>query len=477
MTGSPATGASAPPSVRPTPRRVVLVSTYDLGRQPFGLASPAAWLAVEGHRVRTLDLAIDAPDAAALAEADVIAFHVPMHTAARLTSRLLPWVRSLNPCARVAVYGLYAPVNAAWFRELGATAAIGGEFEAALAAFVRGEDGGASVTLERLAFLVPDRRDLPPLTAYARLRMPDGSERVAGATEASRGCKHQCRHCPVVPVYGGRFRIVPIDVVLADIDALVAAGAEHVTFGDPDFWNGIGHALPLVRRLHARHPRLTYDVTIKIEHLLRHAEHVRELRDTGCLFVTSAIESLDDAVLARLDKQHTRKDFEAAVSLLREHELPLSPTFVAFTPWTTRAGYTELLDTLAELDLVEHVAPIQLAIRLLVPAGSRLLELEEVRRLCGAFDTQALVHPWRHPDPEMDALQHEVFARVTAGVAAGRGRPAIFEDVAAMVANASSVIAAGARPTPGDGRPRRHAPAAASFRRAPVPYMTEPWYC
>ena len=61
---------------------------------------------------------------------------------------------------------------------------------------------------------------------------------------------------------------------------------------------------------------MTYDVTIKIEHLLRHAELLPRLRDTGCAFVTTAVESVDDDVLAKLEKGHTRDGFRAAVGAL-----------------------------------------------------------------------------------------------------------------------------------------------------------------
>ena len=125
---------------------------------------------------------------------------------------------------------------------------------------------------------MPDRNGLPPLSKYATLHVGDGRTKAVGATEASRGCKHLCRHCPVVPIYGGQFRIVPRDVVLADIDAQVAAGAEHITFGDPDFFNGPTHAMRVVEALHAAHPDVTYDVTIKIEHLLQHRDLLGRLR-------------------------------------------------------------------------------------------------------------------------------------------------------------------------------------------------------
>ncbi len=75
-----------------------------------------------------------------------------------------------------------------------------------------------------------------------------------------------------MPIYNGQFRIVQPDVVLADVDAQVAAGAEHITFGDPDFFNGPTHAMRVVDALHAAHPQVTYDVTIKVEHLLQHRD-------------------------------------------------------------------------------------------------------------------------------------------------------------------------------------------------------------
>ncbi len=107
----------------------------------------------------------------------------------------------------------------------------------------------------------------------------------------------------------------------------------------------------------------------------------------------------------KLEKGHTAADFERAVTLCRDAGLTLSPTFVAFTPWTTIASYRELLETIDRLDLVEHVAPIQLAIRLLITEGSRLLELPDIRQAIGPFNVQSLTYPWRHQDERVDDLQ------------------------------------------------------------------------
>ena len=455
--------------------KVVLISTYELGRQPFGLASPAAWLRQAGAAVRCLDLAQERLDEEAVRGADLVAFYVPMHTATRIASRVVGRVRALNPTAHLCFYGLYAPVNEGFLRALGADTILGGEFEAGLVSLlrrVRRESGGSAgsgqpeplISLAKQQFLVPDRSGLPPLAKYAYVKVAEG-RRTAGYTEASRGCKHRCRHCPIVPVYEGQFRVVQREVVLGDIRQQVVAGAEHITFGDPDFFNGVGHALAIVRALHAAHPTLTYDVTIKIEHLLRHARHLPTLRETGCLFVTSAVESVDDRVLALLDKGHTREDFIRVVHLCRAAGLALTPTFVTFTPWISVEGYQELLWLLADLELIEHVPPIQLAMRLLIPAGSKLLEVPEVWGLVGEFDPAALVYPWKHPDPRVDGLHEEVFALVKEAEAAGRSRREIFARVWERADRAAA------------GRIRSLPEATRGRPRATIPYLSEPWYC
>jgi radical SAM superfamily enzyme YgiQ (UPF0313 family) len=456
--------------------RVVLLSTYDLGRQPFGLASPAAWLRAAGALVTCNDLAVEPLDEAAIRGAGFVAFHLPMHAATRLAAREVARVRALNPRARLGFFGLYAAMNEGYLRRLGADLVVGGEFERVLAGWVRGDAPPAEpISLERLPFVTPDRAGLPELSRYARVNLGDGRMETVGYTEASRGCRHMCRHCPIVPVYRGRFRVVPREVVLADIRQQVASGARHITFGDPDFWNGIGHALPIVRALHDEFPEVTYDATIKIEHLLRHAGHLATLRETGCLFVTSAIESVDDRVLRILDKGHTHTDFVEVVRRFRETGLVLHPTFVAFTPWVSAHGYRDLLEEISRLDLIENLAPVQLAIRLLIPAGSRLLELPDVRALVGPFDEAALCHPWAHPDPGVDALHREIEAMVREATAGEASRAEIFERAREIAGRAAGEPALAPR------RPRAAAGAvphvAREPKRPPVPFLTEPWYC
>jgi hypothetical protein len=263
-------------------------------------------------------------------------------------------------------------------------------------------------------------------------------------------------------VYDGHFRVVPHEIVLADVRAQVSQGAEHITFGDPDFLNAPTHALRIVQRLHAEFPSLTYDATIKVEHLLEHRDLLPTLARTGCLFVTSAVESLDDCVLARFDKGHTRADVVEAVRLCRAAGLSLAPTFVAFTPWTTHRTYRELLDGVEALDLVENVPPVQWGLRLLITRGSRLLELDDIESCTGAFDVGSLTYPWTHEDPSVDVLQAKVAALV--GTPA-RSRAELFAHVRQVAAEF-------------DPDSPRTAPRSSPVRaRATVPYLDEPWYC
>ncbi|HYM00530.1 MAG TPA: CUAEP/CCAEP-tail radical SAM protein [Blastocatellia bacterium] len=468
--------------------RIVLISTYEMGRQPFGLGSPAAWLKNAGFEVRCLDLALQPLDPESVHEAGLIALHVPMHTATRIAAGVIERIRALNPYVHLCAFGLYAPMNAGFLRRLGVETILGGEFEAGLlglavklanaredsdnvgtreSAIVCSERNGSiqDISLSRLKFLVPDRSGLPQLAKYAQLKTPDGGSKITGYTEASRGCKYLCRHCPVVPIYRGQFRIVQADVVLGDIAQQVAAGASHITFGDPDFFNGPKHAIGLVRAVHDRFPTVTYDVTIKIEHLIKHRNNLAALRETGCVFITSAVESLDDRILRLLDKGHTRQDFFTAVELCECAGLILTPTFVAFHPWMDLSGYEELLSTIAELGLIDRVAPVQLALRLLIPSGSYLLALPEVEALAKEFDESSLCYSWKHLDPGVDAFQRDIESAIAMMAKRGLDRTQIFSFVWDKL---QSAVGTPGKPAPND---------TSIPKRATVPYLNEPWYC
>jgi radical SAM superfamily enzyme YgiQ (UPF0313 family) len=456
------------------PGAVLLISCYELGHQPLGLGWPKAFLERAGYSPDTIDLAVDPLDEAKVRRACLVGIAVPMHTALRLGVRAAERIRKYNPACRVVFYGLYALLNAPYLLKEVADAVLGGEFESELVALVerleRRQEAATRPlpTLERLDFPVPARKDLPALSRYVSLA--HGARLVpAGYVEASRGCLHECLHCPIPSVYGGRFFAVPREVVLQDVRQLVAAGAGHITFGDPDFLNGPGHSLRLVRSLHAEFPDLTYDFTAKIEHILEHRALFGEFAATGCLFVVSAVESVSDVVLANLEKGHTRADVVTALDVLRRTGITLRPSFVPFTPWTTMDDYLDLLDFVEAEGLVDQVDPVQYTIRLLIPPGSLLLSRPAIQPFLGSLDPAAFTYRWTHPDARMDALQREVSALVEDAAGAGDDHVATFYRVRALSAARG-------------GRGGGHPPAAGGPRfpppERPIPArLTEPWFC
>jgi hypothetical protein len=264
----------------------------------------------------------------------------------------------------------------------------------------------------------------------------------------------------VPAVYRGRFFVVDREIVLADVAAQVDAGARHITFGDPDFLNGPGHGLAVVRELHRRFPDVSFDVTAQVTHLLARPERLAELAGLGCAFVTTAVESLSDRVLAGLAKRHRRVDVLRLLELADRAGLVVRPTFVPFTPWTELADLVDLVDLVLARGLVDRVAPVQLSIRLLVPPGSLLLDGPDAARF-GPLDPDALGHTWVHDDPRVDALQRRIAARVELDAAAGADPRATVLAVADLVREAAG--AAGPAPLP--------------FPSAPAPRLSEAWFC
>ena len=462
---------------------ILLISCYELGHQPFSLASPSARLKSEGYSVSVVDAAIEPVPEDIVRRAAFIGISVPMHTAMRVGMDLSRRIQNLNPGAHLCFYGLYATLNAGYLLSHGADSVIGGEFEQPLCDLVGrlcdGEpsaaerrlasDGGAAAApnLARQAWLVPDRDTLPGLKRYAQL--DNGVESLpAGYTETTRGCLHTCLHCPITPVYNGRFFAVPADVVLADVDQQVRMGARHITFGDPDFLNGPTHALRILRRMRDAHPGLTFDFTTKIEHILRHPSFFPEARDLGGVFVVSAVESVSDLVLERLRKGHTRDDVVRALAVLRDADLPMRPSLVAFTPWTTLDDYLDLLDFVEVHDLVDHIDPVQYTIRLLVPPGSALLAEADTRMWIGELDETGFTYAWRHGDARMDRLHQRVSHLVEEADASGEERDSrrLFHRIRCLAADA----AGGDAPTE---RPFHDIPP----KRRRVPRLTEAWFC
>ena len=434
--------------------RVLLLSTYELGRQPVHVASPSAALRHAGHEVHTIDLTVDELSDHDLAWAERIAISVPMHTATRLADEVVSMIRRDHSHTPIALYGLYAGVGSAPVE-----VRLEGEYEPGLLDWVAGAEVAVTRHLGRSSFQVPDRTGLPGLDQYARLET-GGTPVLAGAVEASHGCRHRCRHCPIPAVYDGRMRVVPKEQVLADIDSLVGAGAGHVTFGDADFLNAPAHSLGIMERAHEAHPEVTFDATIKVEHIVGHPDLWPRLADLNLLFVVSAFESVDQVTLDILDKGHTTADMVQAIELTRGAGIHIRPTWLPFLPWTSVGDVAAMFEFIGTHDLVGATDPVQMAIKLLIPRGSLLEPHPAVTPYLEHYDTEALTWRWSFAHPEVDLLQKELEAIAARASDCGQETATTMQEMRETVAGALG------KPLPVFDGPYELAPR-----------LTESWFC
>jgi hypothetical protein len=394
--------------------RCLLVSTYELGHQPLGCIGPARALLAAGHEVRLADLAVEPWPAEALAWCDRMILSVPMHTALRLGSTVVDRARASRPDLPVALHGLYAGVARDDPRWSASDLVAASEAVEPLLEWLDDGEGGAvaePAAVRGTSAVDAVRASLPPLGSYAQL-IEGERRRLAGSVAASFGCAHRCRHCPVPVLYDGRTKPIELELVLADVAALIEMGAEHISFADPDFLNRPWHGLRVVRQMAERFPGTTFDATVKVEHILRHRTIWPELASKGCRFVVSALESTNDAILARLDKGHTTAEAIEAIDLLRDAGIEPRPSFLPFTPWTTLDDLVVLLNFVEANDLVYNTEPVQYGIRLLIPPGSLLLKDPDpalAASLTGFDRAQACV-TWSAPDPRLDDLAAAISA-------------------------------------------------------------------
>lgn len=450
------------------PGAILLISCYELGHRPVGLTRPLRALEAAGFAPDVMDIAVEPLDAKKVALARFIGISVPMHTALRLGVHLLQRIRQIKQDVSISMYGLYATLNADYLLSHGVDFCLDGEASTQLVELVQSLDGRGSYKPHREAQRVgfPTAK-LPPLEVYAQFE-DNGEVRTVGYTETTHGCKHLCTHCPIPPVYNGKFFAVQRDTVLGEIEKQVAEGATHITFGDADFLNGPMHGLRILRAMHEAFPNLTFDFTTKIEHILKNRKHFPKFAQLGCRFIISAVESLSGTVLTLLEKHHTRDDVKAAIDIVHGSGIALRPTWVPFTPWTTLADYLEILQFIDTHRLIYHVDPVQYAVRLLIPPSSYLLNCPETKTLLLTLDEASFSYTWVHPDAQMDELHKKVNALVENDVRVGVDALETFYRIWALAAEMQD---------------SRHTPLSSNrtvLRKQahlPAPRLTEAWFC
>ena len=380
--------------------KILLLSFYDLGKQPKIISELYKKLDNGSNQIDIVDYSIEEKDLT-LDNYDVLGIYASMHTASVLAEQYL---RDRKLPNKLFVFGLYANVFSEMFSDFQSIHSFDSdELESLLEVQLNPNYS--------FKHSVPDRTILPSITDYSHI--VDGSNNlIAGSVETTYGCKHECTHCPVPIEFKGMFKTFGTEKIITDVTNQVEEGAKHISFNDPDFFNGPKHALKILQLLNEKHPSITYDSTIKVEHILKYPDYFQELKNLNMLFVISAFETTNDHVLNILQKNHSFNDLNKAVELSLENNIDIRPTWMPFSPWTEQNDLISIIKLIENYKLRETVDPIQLTIKLLVPKNSLILKKPEMKEYLLDYDPASFSYAWQYKFPNIDNIQNELFTYV-----------------------------------------------------------------
>ena len=380
--------------------KILLLSFYDLGKQPKIISELYKKLDNGSNQIDIVDYSIEEKNLT-LDNYDVLGIYASMHTASVLAEQYL---RDRKLPNKLFVFGLYAKVFSEMFSNFQSIHSFDSdELESLLEVQLNPNYS--------FKHSVPDRTILPSITDYSHI--VDGSNNlIAGSVETTYGCKHECTHCPVPIEFKGMFKTFGTEKIITDVTNQVEEGAKHISFNDPDFFNGPKHALKILQLLNEKHPSITYDSTIKVEHILKYPDYFQELKNLNMLFVISAFETTNDHVLNILQKNHSFNDLNKAVELSLENKIDIRPTWMPFSPWTEQNDLISIIKLIENYKLRETVDPIQLTIKLLVPKNSLILKRPEMKEYLLDYDPSSFSYAWKYKFPNIDNIQNELFTYV-----------------------------------------------------------------
>jgi radical SAM superfamily enzyme YgiQ (UPF0313 family) len=341
---------------------------------PLGLGLVAAATRRAGHEVALVDLLVADDPAAAVRRA--VAHFAPDVVGIS--------VRNIDDQTRAAPRFLLEPVRdvvAACHAVTTAPVVVGGAgysiFPAAALAYLGADYGiagdGEAAFPELLAALAAGRRPegipglhlpggpaVPGAVAPELDRFPLWDDGLAGSADPAdpdlwipvqsrRGCPNDCSYCSTARIQGRTIRARSPERVVAQIEALAAAGFRRFYFVDNSFNLPERHAFELCRRL----ARLTPPVTwrgILYPHLVGE-ELVAAMAAAGCVEVSLGFESGCLRILKELNKRYAPADVRALSALLRAHGIRRQGFLLLGGPGETRESVEESLAFAASLDL------------------------------------------------------------------------------------------------------------------------------
>ena len=377
--------------------KILLTSFYDLGKQPKIIAEIV-------DRYNSAEIDFDFFDFSVedqnkdLENYDVLGIYAPMHTATILS---IEYIKDKKLPNKMFTFGLYGSV----LEDFNSSIRYIKDIESdELALFLEINDDHQF----SLKNNIPNRQIFPDISNYAHL--VDGSNNIiAGSVETTYGCKHSCTHCPVPISFNGTFKTYSLEKIISDVENQVNQGAKHISFNDPDFFNGPIHALKILESLNKKFPTITYDSTIKVEHIIKYKKYFKELSSLNMVFVISAFETTNDLVLSILEKNHTSNDLNTSIEISQDFGIDVRPTWMPFSPWTELNDLSNIVNLIEKYKLRETVDPIQLTIKLLIPKHSLIIKKPEINKYLGNYEKNSLSFKWEYENNDVEKLQSSLF--------------------------------------------------------------------
>ena len=377
--------------------KILLTSFYDLGKQPKIIAEIV-------DRYNSSEIDFDFFDFSVedqnidLENYDVLGIYAPMHTATILS---IEYIKDKKLPNKMFTFGLYGSV----LEDFNSSIRYIKDIESdELALFLEINDDHQF----SLKNNIPNRQIFPDISNYAHL--VDGSNNlIAGSVETTYGCKHSCTHCPVPISFNGSFKTYSLEKIVSDVENQVKQGAKHISFNDPDFFNGPIHALKILESLNEKFPSITYDSTIKVEHIIKYKKYFKELSSLNMVFVISAFETTNDLVLSILEKNHTSHDLNNSIEISQDFGIDIRPTWMPFSPWTELKDLSNIVKLIEKYELRETVDPIQLTIKLLIPKHSLIIKKPEINKYLGNYEKNSLSFKWKYENNDVEKLQSSLF--------------------------------------------------------------------
>ena len=377
--------------------KVLLLSFYDLGKQPKIISEIFNKLNSNSTEIDFIDYSLESMEVQ-LNRYDAIGIYASMHTATVLATQYLS---NKNVPDKIFTFGLYGRVLSDSDSRIKYIENIEHNELDEYLNLITNDDYSLKET-------IPDRSIFPEISKYARL-INGMDETLTGSVETTYGCKHLCTHCPVPIQFKGRFKTFSEKKIIDDISNQIELGAAHISFNDADFFNGPKYSLKILEKLNNEFPSVTYDSTIKVQHIIKYKDYFKELNNLNMLFVISAFETTNDLVLEILQKNHSARDLDESIEISKVNNIDIRPTWMPFTPWTETTDLHNIIKLIEKYQLRETVDPIQLTIKLLIPKHSLIIDRPEIKKYLGRYDTESFSYRWSYEDIKVDQLQKSLF--------------------------------------------------------------------